>query len=75
MSQIVSLKLCTTELYAANQLIHFGYYKSRSELLREGLLLLLQKHKLKRDKERIIAEERRKHPPRRSKRYKTPLPD
>jgi Arc/MetJ-type ribon-helix-helix transcriptional regulator len=61
---VICIKLVDGELAALDQLQLLGNFESRSGVLRAGLGLLFEKHKLKKSAELAIEAQREKHRPR-----------
>ncbi len=67
--RFVGVKLVPAEMQALDQLVVLFRYSSRSSVLRAGLHILFERHKLKPDVQSSITRERRRHPPRESRRF------
>lgn len=64
----VTVKLTKTEGMVLEQLVKLGWYRSKSHVLRQAMIELAERHKLKSDALVDIRIERNTHRPRRNKR-------
>lgn len=67
MLKVVTIKLTATELKALDQLVDMGFYRSRSEAIREALGGLFLSRHIKPEATTDMRMERMKHPARRKK--------
>lgn len=70
-THFVAVKLTDTELRAIDQLIAFEKARTRSGALREGLMLLLDFHKVKFETKLAIRQERIRHRMRKGRKEKS----
>lgn len=67
-TQVVTVKLTATELKIVDELIFWSHARSRSDVIREALMVLARVWKVKGEARRQVRLERMKVNPRRSKR-------
>lgn len=67
-TEFVGVKLTETEADAIDQLVSAGYFKSRSDVIREGLGMVFNQFKLKAFAATVMKQERKFHFERRRKR-------
>jgi len=67
-TQVVTVKLTATELKILDELIYWSHARSRSDVIRESLMVLARVWKLKPEARRQVRLERMKSNPRRNKR-------
>lgn len=68
-TQPVHVKLTETERAFLDNLVQEKRYESRSSAIRAGLGMLFEKHKMPQAMEAEIEKERRRHQPRRRRRF------